>query len=58
MPSMCHVLATEITNDLMSRVVTMKCASVAQQLLFDSLLLISAFNLIIAVMIHVVYTLV
>lgn len=48
----------QIANDLMSSVLTMKCVSVAQQLLFDSLLLISASKSIIAVMIHVVYTLV
>lgn len=48
----------QITNDLMSGVLTMKCVSVAQQLLFDSVLLISASSSIIAVMIHVVYSLV
>lgn len=48
----------QIANDLMSRVLTMKCVSVEQQLPFDSVLLISASNSIIAVMIHVLYSLV
>ncbi len=54
---MCHVLALQITNESMSRVLTMNCVSVAQQSLFDSALLILASNSIRAVMIHVVYSL-
>lgn len=52
---MCHVFALQISNDLMSTVLTMNCVSVAQQLPLDSVLLISATNSIIAVVIHVVY---
>lgn len=53
---MCHVLALQITNELMSRALTTICVSVAQQLPFDSALLISASNSIIAAMSHVVYS--